>query len=93
MRADLGDHVLDGTALGNPFRLEQHPDALDRYRAWLWDRLERDDPKVMAAMSLIDTESYLVCSCAPRPCHGHVVERAWEWMVSSRPEWDLSRVF
>lgn len=68
------------TPLGNPFRHPEHPDALERYRVWLWERIREQDDGVMRMLAEIRAETHLVCSCAPRPCHGDVVVRAWEWL-------------
>lgn len=87
MLSTLDDHVLDGTALGNPYPVpggstdEERSEILERYRAWLWDKLRTKDRAVMEAMRLIDEDSYVVCSCAPKACHADVVVKAWWWLV------------
>lgn len=77
-------YIGRGTPLGNPFRYPEHPDAMERYRAWLWERIKARDAAVLAALLEIRAETHLVCSCAPRPCHGDVVVRAWEWLQKER---------
>lgn len=87
MLSTLDDHLLDGTALGNPYPLrgeasdEEREECLEQYKKWLWSKMTARDEAVMAAMRLIDEESYIVCSCTPKRCHGHVIEKAWEWLV------------
>lgn len=80
-------YVGRGTPLGNPFRPGNemsHADALASYRRWLWDRIRRNDWKVMLAMRSIDHDSAIVCSCAPKACHADIVLRAWHWMVEQK---------
>lgn len=74
-------YIGRGTPLGNPFTVAEHGmAALDLYRRWLWNKIQGADPSVMAEMRAITPMTKLVCSCAPRPCHGDVVVRAWKWM-------------
>ena len=84
----LGNHegVLDGTALGNPFTVEQHGDrALDQYKRNLWGKMKRGDAAVLGALRQIQPETVLVCSCAPRPCHANIIAEAWKWLVDQGP--------
>lgn len=88
-------HVQDGTALGNPFRPQNFSvpdDCLQQYRWWLqcrmnlkrqrgrWVLVPGGDAAVLAALRLIETETTIICSCKPKPCHGDVVERAAAWL-------------
>ncbi|MCH9637828.1 MAG: DUF4326 domain-containing protein [Gammaproteobacteria bacterium] len=75
-------YIGRGTVLGNPFTVREHgaEEALRRYRRWLWDKIRDGDPAVLAEMREITPDTLLMCSCAPRPCHGDVVARAWKWM-------------
>ncbi len=75
-------YIGRGTPLGNPFHVRDHgPErALALYKAWLWKKLRERDVQVTLTMKLITAEHHLVCSCAPKPCHGDVVVAAWEWM-------------
>lgn len=79
-------YIGRGTALGNPWRVgvDGSPEqVLQKYRRHLFERLRERDPAVMTAMRQIVESTSLVCSCAPRPCHGHVVVRAWSWLRST----------
>jgi len=49
---------------------------------WLWAKIKSRDPDVMRALREISARHSLVCSCAPRPCHGDVVVAAWRWLNS-----------
>ena len=74
-------YIGRGKPLGNPFTVKEHGEAaLDLYRRWLWDKIQARDPSVLAELRQIGPDTALVCSCAPRPCHGDVVVRAWAWI-------------
>lgn len=74
-------YVGRGTPLGNPFRREQYGDeAIEMYRRWLWERVRANDKAVLRQLRSIGTETAVVCSCAPRPCHADVVVRCWRWL-------------
>lgn len=75
-----GRYIGRGTPLGNPFTVQEHDDALERYKRWIWDKIQRQDASVLAEMKTITPQTLLVCSCKPRPCHGDVVVAAWSWM-------------
>lgn len=76
-------YIGRGTPLGNPFTVAEHGEqALPRYRRWLWDRIRESDPRVLEALRGLTPRHHLVCSCAPRPCHGDVVVAAWHWLVA-----------
>lgn len=79
-------YIGRGTPLGNPFRYPEHPDALEQYRSWLWWRIRERDDGVLRMLAQIRPETHLVCSCAPRPCHGDIVVRAWEWWHRATPD-------
>lgn len=80
-------YIGRGTPLGNPFTLKEHgPQALELYRRWLWDKIRDKDPAVLRALRRITAEHHLVCSCKPRPCHGDVVVRAWQWLKEQEPK-------
>lgn len=69
--------------LANPYRPDRtlsHDEALRLYRRRLWNLIRNNDWRIMLAMRSITDETALVCSCAPRPCHADVVQRAWIWM-------------
>lgn len=75
-------YIGRGTPLGNPFTREEHGEqAIALYRDHLWTKIEARDPGVLAALNAITPAHNLVCSCAPRPCHGHVVLEVAEWLA------------
>lgn len=65
---------------GNPFVIGRDGDretVIGRYRAWLWrevgaGRITLDELAALHSRAL-------ACSCAPRPCHGHVLSAAAAW--------------
>ena len=75
-----------GSPLGNPFKANKYPDAIDRYRRWLWEQLASDTPQRREMNRLVELhragrDLLLGCWCAPEPCHGDVVKAAIEWMA------------
>lgn len=67
--------------LANPFKAKDHGDkALSLYRVHLWERIKGRDAPVLRELARIRWDTHLVCSCAPRPCHGDVVVTAWDWL-------------
>lgn len=80
-------YIGRGTALGNPYKLKDHGvEALELYKKHLWGKLQLRDTEVLRAMGQITWDICLVCSCAPRPCHGDVVRDAWVWL-QDQPWW------
>ena len=71
-------YIGRGSPLGNPFARAEHGDeAIPKYREWLRDKVSSGDASVLRALASITARHHLVCSCAPRPCHGSVVVQAW----------------
>jgi hypothetical protein len=79
---EIARGCADGTALGNP-RRDRTADNLKAYRCWLWGLLRQGHSGVLAVFDTLTEESRLVCSCAPGPCHGDVVAKAWRWWVDA----------
>lgn len=80
-------YIGRGTALGNPVTIQECPDVatnLAAYRRHLWCLLQTGDSATIEMMERISEDTALVCSCAPRPCHGDVVVAAWEWWRAHR---------
>mgnify|MGYP000371465641 CR=1 FL=1 len=73
-------HVYVGRSspLGNPFDVATYGDrSLELYRRHLWDQIRGGNEDVLEAMTAVTSETTLVCSCWPRPCHAEVIVRAW----------------
>ena len=64
--------------LRNPFDVRRYgKKAIVMYRDHLRAMVEDEEPAIMAALLSITPAHHLVCSCAPRPCHGDVVVEVW----------------
>lgn len=70
------------TRWGNPYRIgvgnaPSRNDVIERYRAYLKDRIERGE---IALEHLAELHGKtLACWCAPLPCHGEVLAAAAAW--------------
>lgn len=74
-------YIGRGSPLGNPFTIKEHGmAALGLYRRWLWDHIRSKNAAVLGELRSIGPDEHLVCSCAPRPCHGDIVLAAWKWL-------------
>lgn len=64
---------------GNPFKVKDHGEAkaLELYRAYFLDRVERDERFRERILEL--NGKVLGCFCKPGPCHGDVIA---EWLES-----------
>lgn len=74
-------NIMRGTPWGNPFVIGQHGDraeVIERYRAWLWRRLQDDAAFAEQVRALHGRD--LCCCCAPAACHGDVLQRAAAWL-------------
>lgn len=70
---DGGVYIGRGGKWGNPFVIGidgNRAEVIAKYEAWL-----RGNPALMAAAKRELKGQDLVCWCAPRPCHGDVLER------------------
>lgn len=72
-------YIGRGTPLGNPHDVQTYgrENALELYRDWIGERLALGDERLLAALRAITPEHHLVCSCAPKPCHGDIVVEEW----------------
>jgi hypothetical protein len=73
-----------GGPFGNPIKVkeicpvcgethEKPVDTLACYEKWLKERVEQDDDFRFKVKGLLSKK--LVCFCAPKPCHGDILER------------------
>lgn len=72
--------------LANPFHItadtkEERARVLRQYRVWLWKKIQEGDSAVIDELRRLRAYSVLVCYCHPKPCHGDVIMRAWQWGV------------
>ena len=82
-------YIGRGTPLGNPYTVAEHGmEALELYRRHLWAKIRAGDREALEVLERLTPHHHLVCSCAPRPCHGDVVVRAWRWLqAQGRVRW------
>jgi Domain of unknown function (DUF4326) len=67
---------------GNPFRIGRDGDrdeVIERYRRWLWAEIKAGRVDLAELASLHGKT--LGCWCAPRACHGEVLEEAAFWAL------------
>jgi hypothetical protein len=65
---------------GNPFRIGRDGDrdeVIDKYRRWLWEQIRAGSIDLAELAALHG--KVLGCWCAPRGCHGEVLEAAASW--------------
>ena len=80
---------------GNPFRIGPDGDreeAIARYAEWLAGEVDAERI-TLAELAALDGKR-LGCWCAPKPCHGEVLEKAAAWatrMIAAGPNifWEL----
>ena len=76
--------------LGNPFHIGRdgsREEVVVKYRIWLWERIQQNDVIVINELKKIayyapTNEVILVCFCAPEKCHGEVIIKCIEWMLT-----------
>jgi hypothetical protein len=78
-----------GSPLGNPYKITSgavRADVIARYEAWLDTQLSSDTPARRAFNKLIEAARHgdlvLLCWCAPLECHGDVIRRRIEDVLS-----------
>lgn len=95
-----GDGIYIGrpSPLGNPFarfdyehvkfKVKTRREAIDAFEDWLDEQPEDSPAKQelnrLASIYREKGELVLVCSCAPSPCHGHIISKKILLMVGER---------
>ena len=78
--------------LGNPFVLKnesQRDFVVSKYRKWLWGEINNPESRVRfelfkLANKVKNKEKVrLVCFCNPLPCHGDVIVKAINWLITT----------
>ena len=62
------------------FRVETREEAVCCFAQWLWWRIYAGDMTVISALWEIPKDANLICYCAPKACHGHVIAHAIEYL-------------
>lgn len=85
-------YIGRGSKWGNPFTSIQgrntkasevvgsREEAIEKYRQWLWNNIQAGEIQLQELADLHGKD--LVCFCAPKPCHGDVLERAAKWALA-----------
>lgn len=80
--------MYPASPLANPFRLMSYDtagrlEAVGKYRQWLWNKIQNQNPVVLQALRTLKEESTLVCYCHKNEaCHADVIMSAWKWLRS-----------
>lgn len=81
--------------LGNPYSLKYYErcEAMDRYRAYIWERMKEMDFRVLSMLVEITPETKLACWCCekegeatfhdPEICHAQIIWKAWKYLHDS----------
>lgn len=78
---------------GNPFRIGtdgSREEVIEKYRRHLWAEIQAGRVDV-AALAALHAKT-LGCWCAPRPCHGEVLQAAAVWALAEQARRLSSRV-
>lgn len=73
-------YIGRGSRWGNPFVLGKHGnrnEVVEKYRQHLWQQIQSGEVPIAVLAELRGRD--LVCFCAPKRCHGHILEAAAEW--------------
>lgn len=100
-------YVGRGTPLGNKwshvgntaaqFRVGSRVEAVDRYREWLWQEIQRGTGPAFATLQELKSRAVngeklsLACSCTPQLCHGDVIKGAIEHLVQRDREQSIQQ--
>lgn len=76
--------------LGNPYHIGRDGDrdeVVVKYKSWLWKQIQENNYQVINELKKIayyatTNEVVLVCFCAPLACHGDVIVKCIEWMLT-----------
>lgn len=74
-------NIMRGTPFGNPYVMGADGDrdeVVEQFRRWLWNRLKTDAEFSHQVANLHGKD--LWCCCAPKACHGDVLEAAAAWL-------------
>lgn len=80
-------NIMRPSMWGNPFKISTkmtREQAIEAYRVDLWKRIRSGEISIKALAALHGED--LLCCCVPKPCHGHVLERAAEWAFNHLKE-------
>lgn len=73
-------YIGRGSKWGNPFKIGvsgTREEVIEKYRKLLYAKIENGKVPLKDLAALHGKD--LVCYCAPKPCHGDVLEKAAAW--------------
>jgi hypothetical protein len=84
-------HGLVGSMFANPFAMKNQTDeererVISEYKKWIWQELLEQRIKKEDLLALKDKN--LVCYCAPKDCHGHVLKELINYILNNENEFD-----
>ncbi len=94
-----GGKGKNGSALANPFRLQDTSNETERdiviakYRSWLWQKIQQKDSAITAELNYLKQQALvgdvnLLCFCKQPTrevaCHGDVIKSCLEWMLQPK---------
>lgn len=77
---------LERSPLANPFPVGKHmtrKQAVKRYRRWLHNKILQENQEILRYLLFMPDDINLVCYCAPKTCHGHVIIKASTYIKRS----------
>ena len=80
-------YIGRGSVFGNPYSIGvdgTREEIIEKYRTYILSRLREDNATEMAFRGL-RMNTHLLCHCAPRPCHGEVIEEIWRVAYKDKP--------
>lgn len=82
---------LQGSKFANPFPMKDQSEdervrVVQEYKNWLWKEIANNNITREDLLSLNGKK--LVCYCAPKNCHGHVLKAAVELLLNNEAEFN-----
>ena len=77
-------YIGRGSPLGNPYPIgpaSTREQVIDRYAEWLAQQIQQENPTVLTELNRIadrliaGKQARLICFCAPKVCHGQVIQQ------------------
>jgi len=80
------------SVLKNGFKISvdgNRDEVIEKYRRWLWDEFKkggevRDELERLCKKVKDGNDLVLMCWCFPLRCHGEIIKRCIDWMISER---------
>lgn len=78
-----GEHIGRPSPLGNPFTVESYgrDTCIDMYEYYFFDKIRENDLRIIKELLRLHDIGKrtgivgLLCSCAPRRCHGDIIKK------------------